>query len=90
MHTQKISERVSVSFVYDAMKALSYPRTVVWNGRLYPITKVGLHHTYRQGSILFHVYSVLSGELYLRLTLDSESLVWNLEELTDMTGIVSE
>ena len=78
----KIKEPVSVSFAYDSEKQKVFPRWVVWNGKLRPVTKVGLHHTYREGRTLFHVFSVVSKGMYLRLVLNTNSLHWKLEEIS--------
>ncbi|OGM05257.1 hypothetical protein A2125_01340 [Candidatus Woesebacteria bacterium GWB1_43_5] len=80
---QKISEPVSVSLAYDSQKKKVCPKWVVWNNRLYPIAKVGLHHTFRQGRTLYHVFSVASRALFFRLVLDTETLHWKLEEIGD-------
>ncbi len=74
---------VSVSLHYDDKKRKVSPKWIVWNGRLYPIIKIGLHHTYRQGRILYHVFSVASRNLFFRLTLNTENLYWKLEEVSD-------
>lgn len=81
--TQKVSEPVSVSFAYDSAKRKVYPKWIVWNNRLYPVIKVGLHHTFREGRTLYHVFSVVSKTLFFRLVLDTETLHWKLEEISD-------
>ncbi|OGM25009.1 hypothetical protein A3D00_04205 [Candidatus Woesebacteria bacterium RIFCSPHIGHO2_02_FULL_38_9] len=81
--TQKISEEVSVILVYDHKKRTVFPKEVVWNNRSYLITKLGLHHTYRKGRTLYHIFSVVADTLFLRLKLDSETLHWKLEEISD-------
>ena len=80
---QKISEAVSVSLAYDSKRAKVYPKWVVWNNRLYPVVKVGLHHTFRRGRTLYHVFSVVSKTLFFRLVLDTETLHWKVEEISD-------
>lgn len=79
----KICTPVSVSLSYDSSKQKSFPRWVIWNGKMYPVTKIGLHHTYREGRTLFHVFSVAANTLFLRLVLDTETLHWQLEEISD-------
>ncbi len=81
--TQRISEPVSVSLSYDSKRVKVYPKWVVWNNRLYPVLKVGLHHTFRRGRTLYHVFSVVSKTLFFRLVLDTETLHWKLEEISD-------
>lgn len=80
---QKFSEPVSVSLVFDHTQRHVYPHGVVWNGRKYSIIKVGLHHAYRVGKTLYHVFSVESETLFFRLVLDTETLHWTLEEVSD-------
>jgi len=80
---EKISAPVSVALAFDHTKRKVTPKWVVWNGRLYPIAKIGLHHTFRQGRTLYHVFSVASKNLFFRLVLDTETLHWRLEEISD-------
>ncbi len=80
---EKISTPVSVNLVFDSVKKTVLPKSLVWNGRLYKIVKLGLHHTYRSGRTLFHVFSVVSDTLFFRLVLNTENLHWRLEELSD-------
>lgn len=75
MH-QTLSEPVSVTFN-------KIPTTITWAGRDYPVSQLGLHHTYLQGRTLQHIYSVLAGGLFFRLRLDTASLHWTLEEISD-------
>ncbi len=82
----KLDTPVSVSLVFDHNKSRVFPKWVVWNKRLYSLTKVGLHHTYRQGRTLFHVFSVASKSLFFRLVLNTENLHWKLEEIADNEG----
>ena len=58
-----------------------YPRWVKWKNRVYKIGKVGFHHTCYKGKILYHVFSVASENLFMRLVFNTESLGWRLEEL---------
>ncbi len=81
--TNKISESVSVSFAYDSKRGDVSPRWISWHNRLYSVSKVGLHHTFREGRTLYHVFSVVSGSTYFRLILDTENLHWKLEEISD-------
>ena len=83
MTNQKISEPISVSFTFDSDKRNVKPRALVWNGRLYGVKKVGLHHTFRKGRTLFHVFSVASKSMFFRLVLNTDNLHWRLEEISD-------
>lgn len=80
---EKISELVSVSFTFDSQKRSVEPRSLVWNGRLYAVNKIGLHHTFSKGRTLYHVFSVTSKNLFFRLVLNTKSLHWKLEEISD-------
>lgn len=80
---EKIDVPVSVSFTFDSERKKISPRALVWNGRLYAVRKVGLHHKFRRGRTLFHVFSVVSRNMFFRLVLDTDSLHWRLEEVSD-------
>jgi hypothetical protein len=73
---QKIAETVTVG-MSDS------PKWVKWKNNIYKIEEVGLHHTVREGKVLFHIFSVTTKTLFLRLKLDTESLIWKLEEISD-------
>lgn len=73
----KINESVSVNLVSGN------PKWVLWHGRNYKIDKIGLHHTYRQGRTLYHVFSATTGSLFFRLVLNTDNLSWRLEEIFD-------
>jgi len=51
-----------------------------WHGRTYHIKKIGLHHMYRQGRILIHVFSVTDGATFFRLEMNAVTLEWRLLE----------
>ena len=57
------------------------PKYVIWKGRNYTITRIGLHHHFREGSTLYHVFSVTTDTLFLRLKLNTDNLLWQLEEI---------
>lgn len=83
----KLSEPVSVNFSYNHKDAKVEPRWILWNNRLYKVSKIGLHHTYRKGRTLFHVFSVSTNTLFFRLILDTDTLAWRVEEITDGSGV---
>jgi hypothetical protein len=80
---QKISAPVSVELVYDHRKHTVLPRKILWDGRIFPTLKIGLHHTYREGRELVHIFSIASDSLSFRLKLDTTTLFWTLEEISD-------
>lgn len=73
---QRISESVDVTFHKS-------PTSLTWSGRTYPVLKIGLRHTYREGLTRHHVFSVVSHNLFFRLNLNADSLSWTLEEVSD-------
>ncbi|RJR30382.1 hypothetical protein C4564_00170 [Candidatus Microgenomates bacterium] len=79
----KLNEPVSVSMTFDSKTKKVSPKSIVWHNRLYPIIKIGLHHTFRDGRGLFHVFSVATPTLFFRLVLDTENLHWQVEEIAD-------
>lgn len=80
---EKVSAPISVRLAFDHTTRRVIPKWVTWEGRVYPIEKVGLHHTYRAGRTLFHVFSVASKTLFFRLVLNTDTLHWRLEEISD-------
>lgn len=80
---QRVSTPVSVAFVFDHKARQMIPKTIWWEGKTYQIIKLGFHHTYRQGRTLYHVFSVESPTLFFRVVLNTETLVWTLEEIAD-------
>lgn len=77
MDVQIIDEKVNV------ILASNTPLSVSWRSRDYKITKVGLHHDLYEGKTLIHIFSVLSGTLFLKLKFDTKYLEWTLLEIYD-------
>lgn len=80
---RKINQPVAVTVFFDGSDQRILPKTIIWNNNSYPINKVGLHHTYKVGESLFHIFTVQSRYLAFRLKLDTQSLRWTLEEISD-------
>ena len=80
---QKLDLPVSVVLCFDHKKRISVPKKLLFEGREHLISKVGLHHTYREGRILFHVFSVADDTMFFRLVLNTETLGWTLTEISD-------
>lgn len=80
---QKISAPISVALVFNHKTREVKPVTVLWDGNSYQVTRIGLHHTVRQGRTLLHVFSVESDLLFFRLVFNTESLSWTVEEIAD-------
>lgn len=83
---EKIEEEVSVSLVYNEKTKQSVPKFIKWRGRVYQISQIGLHHLSRVGKILLHHFSVSDGNAFFRLTFNTESLHWKLEEILDTSS----
>ena len=80
---QKLDLPVSVVLCFDHKKGISVPKKLLFEGREHLISKVGLHHTFREGRILFHVFSVADDTMFFRLVLNTETLGWTLTEISD-------
>jgi len=80
---EKIKTPVSVNLVFNHKKRKVFPSEIVWEGKAYPVVKVGFHHSFRQGRTLYHVFSVAAKSMFFRLVLDTETLFWSLEEVSD-------
>jgi hypothetical protein len=80
---QKLKTPVTVSLVFDHRMRTVRPERLIFDGREYLVERVGLHHTYREGRILFHVFSVASKTMFFRLVLNTDNLSWSLEEISD-------
>ena len=78
-----IKEKVSVLLIYDRCKNLVMPQKMKWQGRSYIFSRVAFHHTVHEGKKLLHIFSVSDGNMDFRLSLDTESLFWTLEEVSD-------
>lgn len=80
-HLFRISEPVSVICSHSAFPAYVVPKKVVWKNREYVVKKLGLHHVFREGKTLFHVFSVVTETIFMRLVLNTDTLFWKLEEI---------
>jgi hypothetical protein len=83
--TETINEKVSVITIFKVtpLKNEVIPYQVKWQGRNYKINKVGFHHAIRQGQNVFHIFTVSSNSLDMRLKFDTQNMHWTLEEVTD-------
>lgn len=79
----KIDSPVSVISSFNHHLRKVEPRKILWNGREYLVTRTGLHHTFRLGRTLYHVFSVVSGDTFFRLSLNTDNLFWKLDEISD-------
>jgi hypothetical protein len=68
---------------YSQEKNRFIPYKMRWRLRDYFIKKLAYHHKGREGRNLYHVFHVTDGNLDFRMTFDTESLSWVLEEVSD-------
>jgi AAA+ ATPase superfamily predicted ATPase len=80
---EKISAPIAVLLYFDPAKRKLIPFRIRWDGRLYNIKRIGMHHTYYEGRTLMHVFSVESDTLFFRLVFNTQNLHWRLEEIAD-------
>jgi len=80
---ENIQTPVSVTLSFDHHLRRVIPTQIIWNSHTYSILQLGLHHTYRQGRTLYHVFSVASTNLFFRLVLDTDTLFWQLTQISD-------
>lgn len=78
---EAIDESVSVNLLFNHLKRSAAPTSLYWRGRRYTITKVGLHHFFREGRVLFHIFSVSDGTTFFRLRFNTDTLTWKLLEI---------
>lgn len=78
-----VKEHISVIVIFNEKTKMIMPRTIKWKERNYTITKIGFHYKEQRGRVLFHIFSVASSTVYMKVSLDTESLRWKLEELYD-------
>ncbi|MCE7897766.1 MAG: hypothetical protein DPW11_04680 [bacterium] len=80
---QIISEPVSVTTSFDANKRATRPISLQWGNQSYEVTQLGLRHSYKEGNVRHHIFSVVSNNLFFRLNLNTDTLHWTLEEVSD-------
>jgi hypothetical protein len=79
--SEHIDEFVSVNLLSNHLKHTANPSSLYWRGRRYTLTKIGLHHTTRDGRTLIHIFSATDGVTYFKLQFDTENLLWRLLEV---------
>lgn len=78
-----IGEKVSVIMLYNRTNGMVMPQKMQWQGRVYNIEQLGYHHKVKMGKILVHIFSVLGNNLAFRLSFNTDTLHWTLEEISD-------
>lgn len=72
---------VSVSLLYDHKKRRTCPVAFKLHGEVKKVKIVDLHHSYRVGCTLYHVFSVTTGGAFFKLVLNTDNLFWQVEEV---------
>ena len=80
---EKLSEKISVFYIYSRERKISQPLYLKWQGRILRVSKIGLHHTIRDGQVLVHVFCVVAGGLFFKLHFDTQALSWTVKEVSD-------
>ncbi len=88
-----LNERVDVIARFTRESPQSQNNTdiykVRWEEREYKVVEFGLHHLEKRGKILFHIFSVCTDTLNFKLSLNTKTLVWKLEGVSDATRFQS-
>lgn len=80
---QKIKAPISVITAFNHKKLVTWPVIIKWESKDYKVKKVGLHHTYKRGNTLYHIYSVTCENIFFKIILNTTNLQWELEEVSD-------
>ncbi|PIU36949.1 hypothetical protein CO005_02710 [Candidatus Roizmanbacteria bacterium CG_4_8_14_3_um_filter_34_9] len=80
---EKMFEKISVIFSYNAEKNRSIPYKIRWRLRDYFIKSLAYHHKVREGRELLHIFHVTDGNLDFKIRFNTEDLNWILEEVSD-------
>ncbi len=82
---QKIDQEISVVMYYSASKKMALPRIIRWQNRDYLVGEIGYVHRVKEGRKTYHIYEFCDKQesLSFRVSLDSETLHWKLEYVSD-------
>ena len=61
-----------------------FPYRLRWQGKIHTIKALNYHHRKRVGSVIRHVFHVSDGESDFRISFDSDTLSWRLEEVCEI------
>lgn len=76
---ETINESVKVLVSFD--KNMVKPLAFYWANKKYEIEKVNLIHEARRGDHKIYFFSVSDSVNFYRLSFDTKTLEWNLEEM---------
>ena len=80
---QDIKAPITVYLAFNHRKNRVFPYFLRWDGSDYKIKSVDLHHTYRLGKTLYHVFSVSTDTMSFKLVLNTDNLFWTVEQISD-------
>lgn len=80
---QKLTAPISVFALFNHKRRSFEPFAIMWEGRQYKVKKIGYHHKIKEGNTLFHIFSILCDTLFFRLKLNTDNLLWTVEEISD-------
>lgn len=84
--TVLINKRVRVWIEFgagDFRDSLCLPRRMLYRGRYYDFSELGLRHPTRKGQRMIHVFDMSDGSADYRLEFDAEHLTWELVSISD-------
>lgn len=79
----EIHEPVSVILIYDCKKKKATPYKIKWRNRDYLVEEVCMHQIHNKEGIPHHNYSVRCGNTTLAISMNTQTLAWELEALSD-------
>ena len=85
-NTVLINKRVRVLAIYsegDDGQPVCLPKRMVYKGRNYEFSEIGLVHPTTKGHRMIHVFDVTDGAADYRLEFDAEGLTWTLMNVSD-------
>jgi hypothetical protein len=80
-----INKRVKMLVVYSDQDGLvsCMPKRMMYKGKEYNFTELGLKHPTAKGKRMIHVFDMTDGSADYRLEFDAESLTWTLMYILD-------
>ncbi|HNU76163.1 MAG TPA: hypothetical protein PKL88_00400 [bacterium] len=80
---QDIKAPITVYTAFNHKKNKAFPYFLKWDGIGYKIESINLHHTYKSGFTLLHVFSVSTKTMSFKLVLNTDNLFWTVEQISD-------
>ena len=81
-----INKRVKVLAVYSSLdndQPNCFPKRMIYSGKEYNFTELGLKHPTQKGKRMIHVFDMTDGLADYRLEFDAEGLTWTLVSVSD-------